>query len=329
MNDRVPDPVGAIAAASHLDGAALSAVWSIPFAGLLLSIALLPLVRAAFLGASFRQGRRILGARAAHTLHHRIRREHDDSRGSAHAAARLYPLHPPAVRAVRRRRRHPCQRQPRRHTGDQHGDPRLRHAVSEPPRHDRRLHGADPPPDPRQSAPRSTRRMSSSSSSSSSAISAARSRRSATRRCFSAFSRASISCGLCSAMLAPMLFIGGILLALFYVIDRRAWSRETAEIKGKSRIARRLRIEGAHNVLYLVAVAGAVLASGIWNRDATIPIGLGIELPRQRTDSRCHSDRGELALMEDHQAVDQGGERVHLGCRCRRWRYCSPPSSSP
>ena len=43
MNDRVPDPVGAVAAAFHLDGAALSAVWSIPFAGLLLSIALLPL----------------------------------------------------------------------------------------------------------------------------------------------------------------------------------------------------------------------------------------------------------------------------------------------
>ena len=81
------------------------------------------------------------------------------------------------------------------------------------------------------------------------------------------------------AMLAPMLFTGGILLALFYVIDRRAWNREAPEIKGKSRVARQIRIEGAHNVLYLMAVAGTVLASGIWNRDATIPVGLGIELP--------------------------------------------------
>ena len=32
-------------------------------------------------------------------------------------------------------------------------------------------------------------------------------------------------------------------------------------------------------MLYLVAVAGAVIASGIWNRDATIPIGFGIALP--------------------------------------------------
>jgi Na+/H+ antiporter NhaD/arsenite permease-like protein len=81
------------------------------------------------------------------------------------------------------------------------------------------------------------------------------------------------------AMLAPMLFIGGILLALFYVIDRRAWHRESPEIKGRSSVARQIRIEGSHNVLYLIAVAGTVLASGIWNRDVTIPIGLGIALP--------------------------------------------------
>jgi len=81
------------------------------------------------------------------------------------------------------------------------------------------------------------------------------------------------------AMLAPMLFIGGILLALFYVIDRHAWRRESPEIKGRSSVARQIRIEGSHNVLYLIAVAGTVLASGIWNRDVTIPIGLGIALP--------------------------------------------------
>ena len=43
MIDWLSDPASAIGAPSHLDGAALGAVWSIPFAGLLLSIALLPL----------------------------------------------------------------------------------------------------------------------------------------------------------------------------------------------------------------------------------------------------------------------------------------------
>jgi Na+/H+ antiporter NhaD/arsenite permease-like protein len=81
------------------------------------------------------------------------------------------------------------------------------------------------------------------------------------------------------AMLRPMLFTSGVLLALFYVVDRLAWNREAAEVKGKSRVTRQLRIEGLHNLLYLMAVAVTVLASGLWARDATIPVGLGIALP--------------------------------------------------
>jgi Na+/H+ antiporter NhaD/arsenite permease-like protein len=81
------------------------------------------------------------------------------------------------------------------------------------------------------------------------------------------------------AMLRPMLFTSGVLLALFYVIDRLAWNREWAEVRGKSRIPRQLRIDGLHNVIYLAAVAGTVLVSGVWQRDTTIPIGLGIEMP--------------------------------------------------
>ncbi len=81
------------------------------------------------------------------------------------------------------------------------------------------------------------------------------------------------------AMLRPMLFTSGVLLALFYVIDRLAWNREWAEVRGKSRIPRQLRIDGLHNVIYLTAVAGTVLVSGVWQRDTTIPIGLGIEMP--------------------------------------------------
>ena len=80
-------------------------------------------------------------------------------------------------------------------------------------------------------------------------------------------------------MLKPMLLASGLLLALFYVIDRLAWNRESDEVKGKSRVPRQLRIEGLHNVIYLAAVAGTVLVSGIWNQGATIAIGLGLEMP--------------------------------------------------
>jgi Na+/H+ antiporter NhaD/arsenite permease-like protein len=81
------------------------------------------------------------------------------------------------------------------------------------------------------------------------------------------------------AMLLPMLFVSGVLLALFYVIDRLTWNREHQEVKGKSSVPRKISIEGLHNVLYLMAVAFTVLASGIWQRNATLPIALDIELP--------------------------------------------------
>ena len=58
------------------------------------------------------------------------------------------------------------------------------------------------------------------------------------------------------AMLAPMLFTGGILLALFYVIDRRAWSPRDGGGQGqKSHRTPTKRSREQPHVLYLVAVA--------------------------------------------------------------------------
>jgi Na+/H+ antiporter NhaD/arsenite permease-like protein len=81
------------------------------------------------------------------------------------------------------------------------------------------------------------------------------------------------------AMLLPMIFVSGILLALFYVIDLFAWNREHPEVRSRSQVPRQLRIEGLHNVLYLMAIALTVLMSGIWYRDAMVPVGLGLEMP--------------------------------------------------
>jgi len=81
------------------------------------------------------------------------------------------------------------------------------------------------------------------------------------------------------AMLRPMLLVSGILLALFYMIDRLAWNRERDDLKVKRRILRQVRIEGLHNVLYLAGVVSAVLVSGVWDNGATIPIGLGCKVP--------------------------------------------------
>ncbi len=81
------------------------------------------------------------------------------------------------------------------------------------------------------------------------------------------------------AMLPPMLFMSSILLALFYLVDKILWNREPIEQRRSSRRALQLRIDGLHNVLYLITVGLTVLASGILHTSDTIPAGLGIEVP--------------------------------------------------
>ena len=54
------------------------------------------------------------------------------------------------------------------------------------------------------------------------------------------------------AMLLPMLFMSIPLLALFYAIDRAAWARESPALRGATRAPERIRIEGAHNLFYLL-----------------------------------------------------------------------------
>jgi Na+/H+ antiporter NhaD/arsenite permease-like protein len=80
-------------------------------------------------------------------------------------------------------------------------------------------------------------------------------------------------------MLRPMLLVSGILLALFYVIDRLAWSKEPGQVTGKRGVPRQLRIQGLHNVLYLAGIVTAVLVSGLWDRGDTILVGLESRLP--------------------------------------------------
>lgn len=68
-----------------------------------------------------------------------------------------------------------------------------------------------------------------------------------------------------------------LLLALFYGIDRYMWTREP-EQPIVSAVPRQFRIEGAQNMLYLAGIVAAVLASGVWGEGLFISV-LGVELP--------------------------------------------------
>jgi len=81
-----------------------------------------------------------------------------------------------------------------------------------------------------------------------------------------------------TAMAPPMLVVTLVLLLLFYFIDRYRWKQDTVDWPVSS-VPRQVRIEGLHNFVYLLGIVLAVLLSGTWRSQISIPVGLGVEIP--------------------------------------------------
>ncbi|RYC33356.1 sodium:proton antiporter [Lichenibacterium minor] len=81
------------------------------------------------------------------------------------------------------------------------------------------------------------------------------------------------------AMAAPMLLSSGLLLLVFTAIDRWHWRREPVTVP--SHLPRRVRIEGGYNAAFLLVVVGAVLLSGLWRPGRSVPLGLGVSVSWQ------------------------------------------------
>ncbi|MBI1238316.1 MAG: sodium:proton antiporter [Alphaproteobacteria bacterium] len=69
-------------------------------------------------------------------------------------------------------------------------------------------------------------------------------------------------------MFAPMMLAAAILLAVFFVIDAALFERERHHLVGEQAPAA-VRIRGVHNILLLAGVIMAVLMSGIWKSGVT------------------------------------------------------------
>ena len=77
-------------------------------------------------------------------------------------------------------------------------------------------------------------------------------------------------------LFAPMIFLSAILLALFYLVDRRFYARETrAEPVDRSQ---RMGIQGWQNFLFLAAIVGAVLMSGVWKLGYVNVLGVELKI---------------------------------------------------
>jgi Na+/H+ antiporter NhaD/arsenite permease-like protein len=74
------------------------------------------------------------------------------------------------------------------------------------------------------------------------------------------------------ALAMPTLFLAGALLAVFFALDWALYRREP-EGAGTPSDTARLSLEGVPNFLLLAGVIGAVLLSGVWNSGITLDIG--------------------------------------------------------
>ncbi len=83
-------------------------------------------------------------------------------------------------------------------------------------------------------------------------------------------------------MFLPMLLVSVALLALFFVIDTVLYGREPTQ---KPRARESLGLEGGINLLLLVGVVGAVLMSGLWRPNLSIAVfHVDVELQNMARD---------------------------------------------
>ncbi len=74
-------------------------------------------------------------------------------------------------------------------------------------------------------------------------------------------------------MLAPMALLSVMLLVLFYGVDRYLWAREDEEVRAAAGgEGQKIGLEGKINILLLAGVVGAVLLSGVWKPGISIVI---------------------------------------------------------
>jgi Na+/H+ antiporter NhaD/arsenite permease-like protein len=77
-------------------------------------------------------------------------------------------------------------------------------------------------------------------------------------------------------ILPHMLVVSVSLLVLHYLIDSFHYRREAPEVVTQEK-EEVLRLEGGHNVLYLAGILGAVMLSGVWNAGSFAVAGVEIE----------------------------------------------------
>jgi Na+/H+ antiporter NhaD/arsenite permease-like protein len=82
------------------------------------------------------------------------------------------------------------------------------------------------------------------------------------------------------SLLPQMITISVILIAVFYIIDTIMYNRERADLPPEEGEKEPLGVDGLYNLIFLGGIMGAVLMSGIWNPHIEINV-LGVHMGLQ------------------------------------------------
>lgn len=86
-------------------------------------------------------------------------------------------------------------------------------------------------------------------------------------------------------LLQPMLLVAGMLLAVYLVLDLVLYARDEPPPAKTDGVAEPIGIEGGVNLLLLIAVIGAVLLSGVWHPGVALPV-FGVAVPLESAVSQ-------------------------------------------
>ena len=75
-----------------------------------------------------------------------------------------------------------------------------------------------------------------------------------------------------------LLMVAGLILAAYVALDVHHWMREDAAVRAPSQVPHEpLRVEGRHNFIFLGAVLAAVVLSGVWHPGAVAVLGVDLQ----------------------------------------------------
>jgi len=68
--------------------------------------------------------------------------------------------------------------------------------------------------------------------------------------------------------------VAGILLVMYFVLDLRYWKKETEAARQPASTGEKLGIEGLHNLIFLGGILGGVILSGVWHSRSISILGV-------------------------------------------------------